>query len=311
MKRLNGFFTDYRVMAALILMIGICMAAPLTVYGADRLMVKDGNGNTKFVVTDAGMVGVGLAAARIQGRLLRRGGHHRTRHVWTRHVTAPFLPAGGDTGGWLTSASDNNFFVSSGAMWNGAGWMQKSPDGKAVIAGSGGSGYRVITRQGCAVGAICTPTTRLTIDYTGKLTLGGGAYSDGASWFDASSREYKDNIRELSAAEAGKALEELNPVTFSYKTNPGEQHVGFIAEDVPALVATGDRKGLSAMDIVAVLTKVVKEQKEMIEAQTKEIQDLRRTMKEIAHRLGELEMPSKADRLQIEGSQARYRGMGS
>ncbi|MCK7476979.1 MAG: tail fiber domain-containing protein [Candidatus Moduliflexus flocculans] len=84
------------------------------------------------------------------------------------------------------------------------------------------------------------------------------------AWFDASSREYKDNIRELSAAEAVKALEELNPVTFSYKAEPGEQHVGFIAEDVPALVATGDRKGLSAMDIVAVLTKVVKEQQEMI-----------------------------------------------
>jgi len=148
--------------------------------------------------------------------------------------------------------------------------------------------------SGLRNGAICTPTTRLTIDYTGRLTLGGGAYSDGASWFDASSREYKDNIRELSAAEAGKALQELNPVTFSYKTNPGEKHVGFIAEEVPSLVASPDRKGLSAMDVVAVLTKVVKEQKDLIDAQTKEIRDLRKSMAEILHRLGELEMPSKA-----------------
>ena len=33
--------------------------------------------------------------------------------------------------------------------------------------------------------------------------------------------------------------------------------MGFIAEDVPELVATNDRKGLSALDITAVLTKVV------------------------------------------------------
>jgi hypothetical protein len=37
--------------------------------------------------------------------------------------------------------------------------------------------------------------------------------------------------------------------------------VGFIAEDVPELVATKDRKGLSPMDIVAVLTKVVQDLK--------------------------------------------------
>ena len=36
--------------------------------------------------------------------------------------------------------------------------------------------------------------------------------------------------------------------------------MGFIAEDVPDLVATKDRKGLSPMDIVAVLTKVLQEQ---------------------------------------------------
>ena len=42
------------------------------------------------------------------------------------------------------------------------------------------------------------------------------------------------------------------------------QHVGFIAEDVPELVATADRKGMSPMDVVAVLTKVVQEQHKII-----------------------------------------------
>ena len=52
-------------------------------------------------------------------------------------------------------------------------------------------------------------------------------------------------------------MQGLEPVTYKYKANPQEGKVGFIAEDVPELVATNDRKGLSALDITAVLTKVV------------------------------------------------------
>jgi len=81
----------------------------------------------------------------------------------------------------------------------------------------------------------------------------------------SSSREYKDNITELKTEDAMKTLEGLTPVTYTYKEVPQEQHVGFIAEDVPELVATQDRKGLSSMDIVSVLTKVVKEQQETIQ----------------------------------------------
>jgi hypothetical protein len=53
-------------------------------------------------------------------------------------------------------------------------------------------------------------------------------------------------------------------VTFHYKNDVEQQRVGFIAEDVPELVAMKDRKGLSPMDIVAVLTKVVQEQKQQL-----------------------------------------------
>jgi len=55
-----------------------------------------------------------------------------------------------------------------------------------------------------------------------------------------------------------------NPVKYNYKADKGDRHVGFVAEDVPDLVASKDRKGLSPMDIVAVLTKVVQEQKSLI-----------------------------------------------
>jgi hypothetical protein len=85
----------------------------------------------------------------------------------------------------------------------------------------------------------------------------GARVTTGGVWTNASSREYKENIQELSASEAADTLAKLDPVKYNYKVDAEDKHVGFIAEDVPDLVATKDRKGLSPMDIVAVLTKVV------------------------------------------------------
>jgi hypothetical protein len=106
-----------------------------------------------------------------------------------------------------------------------------------------------------------------------------GAGSDGSTWFTSSSREYKNNIQELSAEKAIETVKNMNPVTFAYKNVPGYEHVGFIAEDVPDLVATPDRKTLSAMDIVAVLTKVVQEQNKTIEALSNKVDMLEKASK--------------------------------
>jgi hypothetical protein len=59
-------------------------------------------------------------------------------------------------------------------------------------------------------------------------------------------------------------------VTFAYRDAPGDSRVGFIAEDVPELVARPGRTTLSALEIVAVLTKVVQEQQKAMEQQQKE-----------------------------------------
>jgi hypothetical protein len=61
--------------------------------------------------------------------------------------------------------------------------------------------------------------------------------------------------------------------------------VGFIAEDVPELVAMEDRKGLSAMEIVAVLTTVVQEQQEVIQEQHEAISALSAKMAELERML--------------------------
>ncbi len=48
---------------------------------------------------------------------------------------------------------------------------------------------------------------------------------------------------------------------------------------MPDLVATRDRKALSPMDIVAVLTRVVKEQQKTVEAQQQTIAELAATIR--------------------------------
>lgn len=100
----------------------------------------------------------------------------------------------------------------------------------------------------------------------------GASCSAGGVWVNASSRELKQDIVELSSDEARTAVRALKPVTYAYKSAPEDAQVGFIAEDVPELVATEDRKGLSPMEVVAVLTKVVQDQQKTMEQQQSQLQ---------------------------------------
>jgi hypothetical protein len=103
------------------------------------------------------------------------------------------------------------------------------------------------------------------------LHMSGGAYCTGTTWVNASSKAYKENIRNLSIKEAKQALKQLSPKKYNYKIDTKEECLGFIAEEVPELVSTQNRKGLSPMDIIAVLTKVVQEQQRKIEDLEKKI----------------------------------------
>jgi hypothetical protein len=96
----------------------------------------------------------------------------------------------------------------------------------------------------------------------------------GGVWTNASSRKLKNNIADISAEVALNTIRALKPVTFTYKIEPTESYAGFIAEDVPEIVATNDRKSLAAMDFVAVLTKLVQEQQKAIENLQRRVEQL-------------------------------------
>jgi hypothetical protein len=117
-----------------------------------------------------------------------------------------------------------------------------------------------------------------TTSPTEKLHVVGNIYATG-SITQGSSIEYKENIRELDINDAIQAIKKLNPVRFNYKGDKNEEHIGFIAEDVPQLLATKDRKGINTMDIVSVMVKVMQEQQKTIEELKRQMRELKRQIK--------------------------------
>jgi hypothetical protein len=120
-----------------------------------------------------------------------------------------------------------------------------------------------------------------------KLHVAGNALVTGTLEI-GSSRSIKDDIRDLSLEDAQTTLAALKPVHFRYK-NETEQQLGFIAEDVPDLVATDSRRSLVPMDFVAVLTKVVQQHDARVEELEKELSAKDKAIEALAARLDALE----------------------
>lgn len=81
-------------------------------------------------------------------------------------------------GGWITSGSTDNIFLSSGASYDAANshWVQRSTDGLSTLFGAGPSGFRVYMQQSGVqpLAPIPTLATALKIGYDGVTSLGGG-----------------------------------------------------------------------------------------------------------------------------------------
>ncbi|HYX13391.1 MAG TPA: tail fiber domain-containing protein [Nostoc sp.] len=170
----------------------------------------------------------------------------------------------------------DNLFV-SGSVGIGTTSPSRKLDvrGTEIHSGGSGGGFSFGNRE--TAGFVETPNAGqrwvwYALGGTARLWSGGDKVTVNTSgvisatlFLTSSSREVKENIAELSSREAIETLEDLHPVKFSYKADSEKNlHNGFIAEDVPNTVATFDRKAVSSMDIVAVLTKVVKEQQNTI-----------------------------------------------
>jgi hypothetical protein len=116
-------------------------------------------------------------------------------------------------------------------------------------------------------------TTKVGIGVTNPthwIDVSGGAYCNGTNWVNASSRALKRDISELSADELRQVLAQLDQtqvVRYQYKSEKtGEEHIGVIAEDAPAVITTPERDGVNTGDAIGWLIAVAKAQQAEIEA---------------------------------------------
>jgi hypothetical protein len=91
-------------------------------------------------------------------------------------------------------------------------------------------------------------------------------------WNPGSSIRFKQDVEKLSADDAGRILDQLSPVTFRFKTALEDgPKAGFIAEEMPELVATSEKTTLNVPSIISVLTKALQSLKA-------EVADLKRQL---------------------------------
>ena len=250
---------------AVLCIVAIAMA-PFSAYGVEELIVNDSNGNAQFVVTDSGqvtaptatgMIGVGTSTPAALIDVVGNG--IKTNIQLTKYGGNPgatFRAARGTLSAptQVTANSLLGGFVAAGytadAGWgaNEVGIYFYAEDNFTSTT----QGTYVQIQTTPAGGTVKSPVA--TFNSTGA-SIAGTVYASGG-FSQGSSRTLKDNIHELTSDKAMDTIKNLVPVTYNYR-NDNQGHVGFIAEDVPALVASNDRKSLSPMDIVAVLTKVV------------------------------------------------------
>jgi len=254
MKKVNSI-NRFRLRPSGVLpVILICLIMTGTALGEDKLIVKNGSGTTTFKVEDTGAVTTAYTL------------YSNGASAWG---SAPYVLGQnvGNRGIVITDkAASNQKNIYFG--WN----VGTTHEYAEIFALQEGVAYKNLILNPNA-GYVGIGTT----NPSHPLQMGSGAYvSTGGVWTNASSKEYKKDIKELTGDEAMDALKQLSPVKFSYKVNSKERHVGFIAEDAPDLVATKDRKGMSAMDVVAVLTKVVQEQQRTIAELSRKVTKLER-----------------------------------
>ena len=87
----------------------------------------------------------------------------------------------------------------------------------------------------------------------------------------AASRVQKENIVDFDSQEAVDLLKSLHPVKFTHRADPSQQpQAGFLAEDVPSLVASTDGQAVRMMEIIAILTQNLKNHEQTIATLTQQ-----------------------------------------
>lgn len=251
----------------------ILTSMPLQAVGEDRLIITDASENVTFTVTEDGILSASKASMgeyateANSNRAMNLIGSEGGMKLWRVHDSfPPFMEFM-----YSKPASPNTIL----SWWDICAGKQYGPRMFFIRDRTGGDQIFFSIAQTGYVGFGLGSTAA---SYPIQMASGARCTADGV-WENASSREYKEDIREITSREAMEALEGLKPVEYRCKNGSDEKYVGFIAEDVPELVAAKDRKGMSSMDVVAVLTKVIQEQQKVITELREKLDSIDRKLK--------------------------------
>ena len=165
----TGKLTKKTLVILLSSLLAIKLSTGISFAQTDKLVVEDGVGNKIFSVNDAGAVGINNNTPLYAADVVSSGSAMQSQ--------LHFSVDGSDSGGWLTSVLENNFWISSGGVFDQAagGWIQKASDGKSVFFGSGAVGFRAFLQQGNTPGQPMTNVNvAMLMDYDGNMKVRGG-----------------------------------------------------------------------------------------------------------------------------------------
>jgi hypothetical protein len=222
------------------------------VTGGSRLplRIRPGAPTSSIDVNNAGNVGIGTASPQVRLDVQTNVAAQVVGRIQNKSAT-------GFSGIEFLDHADAVKFFFGAINSDGSARLNSLGGGHMEFRTSNVERLRIAGNGNIGIGGVTTPSHPIEHTSGAHLTSGG-------AWINGSSRETKQDVSPLSAGEAMAAFADLEPVKFRYSTEVDEQYIGFIAEDVPELVATADRKGLSPMDVVAVMTKIVQEQQKVI-----------------------------------------------
>jgi hypothetical protein len=122
-----------------------------------------------------------------------------------------------------------------------------------------------LTLTGTAFSVTKTITAVETADTIALRNASGQLVATG--FYQASSRELKTNIN-LFTRSALDIIRDVTVVSFNYKTDVINKHIGFIAEDTPEELSTRNKNVMDANNTIGVLLKAVQE----LEARIKQLE---------------------------------------
>ena len=139
------------------------------------------------------------------------------------------------------------------------------PDSGAVklIAYGQGTGSRAnaiifSTRDG-----VNSTAERMVIQ-DGTVNVFGNIHASG-SITPGSSSGFKQDLADLSFEQSLELIQSLDAISFAYIADPNQPRLGFIAEEVPKIFGTENRKGVDPMGIATALTVILQQQRETID----------------------------------------------